>query len=131
MISNSTNPNVAVMIAPPVPPTPIVAIPLQPGPADMMVQTSGSELRTIHSFKAIEACERALATARRANPDVFCVSTVPPPAEPEMVVLLDISAESELVGLQFFPSMRDCRAAMAKHTPPAGATSRCDKGEMH
>ena len=113
MISHSSSPGAVIYHGPSLPTPPIVAIPRIPGPADMIVGTGvGGEVRTIASYPSNEACDAALPTARRHSPAAVCVSTTPPPPEPELGLLAVIAGE-ELVALTPFPSMKACEAARA------------------
>jgi len=131
MISNS-RPTEAVSIRTHGPPPPIVAIPRIPGPADMMVATGNDgEVRTIRSYPSNQACDRALPAVRRTISNAFCVSTTPPPPEPESFALTEISAEGELLSLRMFDSSADCERALAALPAGNGRHIQCGKFEMH
>ena len=124
MVSHSSSP-APIFVGPSLPTPPIVAIPRIPGPADMIVGTGvGGEVRTIASYSSNEACDAALPTARRHSPAAVCVSTTPPPPEPELGLLAVIAGE-ELVALTPFPSMKACEAARAALPPKPNHRAVC------
>ena len=125
MISHSRGSG-PVTIHTPMPQPPIVAIPRIPGPTDMMVVRGDKELVTLHSFASNEACDAALATVRRTISNAFCVSTTPPPPEPEHGYLVEVHIESnEWVGLETYPSMAECERALAARAPKPGYQTGC------
>lgn len=109
------------------PAPPIVAIPRIPGPVDMMVAAgTEGELKTIRSFASNEACDEALATARRTVSNAFCVSTTPPPPPPEYGFLVEVdTAKNEIVDLKTYPSLAECERMLAVRPVRLGHQAAC------
>ena len=127
MVSHSSAPPPVMVPGSGRPPPPIVAIPRIPGPADMtIIGERPGEVVTIRSFPSNEACDRALPAARRRYSDAVCISTTPPPPPPEYGFLFEVRVEdNEMVALETYPSMAECRQALAARPARPGHQAGC------